>query len=231
MEEIKNSYKLPMDTSMAPDKIREVSTGEAIKVASTIDITLNPIIVTPNIVDNVYNNLINTEGKGGDTATGIPTGSLGLTKKLHESLKVKTGNSSMTEEEASRYYINELYTNLSSLPGYTNLNNKEQETLIDTAYNVGWSNMSKWKGFAKGLAAGNKEDAFRNLLDTANTQGGSSKGIAKRRAHAYNEAFPDDKITKVVQTKDGLEYYKGEKLYFNYDNPPHKSSKIGTLKL
>jgi GH24 family phage-related lysozyme (muramidase) len=183
------------------------------------------------IQDKVYNHLINTEGSSGDTATGIPTGALGLTTKLYDSIKKKTGNSKMTEEEASRYYIDELYNNLSSLPGFTKLNDDEQVILVDTAYNVGWNNMSQWKGFAKGLATGNKEDAFRNLLDTANTEGGTSKGIAKRRALAYNEAFPNNKITHVVQTKDGLEYYKGKKLYFKYDTPPHKSSKIGTLKL
>lgn len=195
----------------------------------------NPLVLdkkpTLSIQDKVYSHLINTEGASGDTATGIPTGALGLTTKLYDSIKKKTGNSKMTEEEASRYYIDELYNNLSSLPGFTKLNDDEQVILVDTAYNVGWDNMSQWKGFAKGLATGNKEDAFRNLLDTANTEGGTSKGIAKRRALAYNEAFPNNKITHVVQTKDGLEYYKGKKLYFKYDTPPHKSSKIGTLKL
>lgn len=185
------------------------------------------------IINALYEEFGVSEGNG-DTTGAAPTGSRGLTTALYAEMKGKHG-ASITEEQASKFYLTEIYTSFSkNLEGFTALDEDVQKGVLDSAYNLGYKGMLKYKGFAAAIKANDKEAIFKNLLDTATVAGQSYRGLAKRRAHAYNEIVKDSKITSVKQEEDGtLKYMKGEEVFFSYKAPKGRAAKssVGTLKI
>lgn len=188
--------------------------------------------INKSIVDQAYDKLLSTEGAEGDKASDVATGKRGLTTKLFNNIKKKYKNEKMTEEEASKIYLQESYDAFSQVDGFKKLTQNEQIAILDNAYNLGYENMLGYKNFMAALKDGtDKEAIFKNLLDTAKSKGKSVKGIAKRRAEAYNIGNPDSPITKVEQTDSGIIYYKGDKEYFRFDAPRSEVSSVGTLEI
>ena len=185
------------------------------------------------IIDELYNEFATSEGNG-DTTGAAPTGKRGLTTSLYETMKQKHG-ANISEEEASKLYIGEAYDGFTSqLNGFDQLDSVAQARIIDTAYNLGWENMLNYPKFSKAVAAGDAEGAMKELLDTAQTDKMSSRGIAKRRAQNYNLVNPSSKITSVRQMKDGtIRYMKGKTMFFSFKPPKgkHKTSAVGVLKV
>ena len=109
-----------------------------------------------------------------------------------------------------------------------------QKGILDAAYNLSYTEMVSDPMFTAAVKTGNKEEIFKNLLDTANVGGQSLKGLAKRRAASYNMANTTSKITAVEQKKDGtVNYYKGKAVFFAYapKNGKHAKSTAGLLKI
>lgn len=185
-----------------------------------------------SVIDYAYDKLLSTEGVTGDTASNVATGKRGLTTKLYNSLKDKYNNQKMTQEEASKIYLQEAYDSFSKIEGFNKLTQDEQISILDNAYNLGYENMQGYKNFMTALKDGTDKDAiFKNLLDTAKVEGKSSKGVAKRRAEAYNVGNPEDPITRVEQTANGIIYYKGDKEYFKFNAPKSEASKVGIIDI
>lgn len=182
------------------------------------------------IIDELYQDFAISEGNG-DTTGAAPTGKRGLTTRLYSAMKKKHGN--ISEEEASKLYLGEAYDKFTAdLAGFDQLPTEAKKGILDSAYNMDFNKMLKFKNFAKAVAAGDVDGAFKNLLDTANINGQSSKGLAKRRAESYNIASPGSPITSVEQDANGeIRYMKGNNVFFSYTprKGKHKSSAAGTI--
>ena len=183
------------------------------------------------IVNNAYNNLAKAEGNSGDTTGAAETLKRGLTKEQYERQKTRTNNPNMTEEEASKAYLEELYVTFNNeIEGFSKLDYDVKSDILHEAYNLGMG-VKNYKNFTKAIKENNPEQIFFNLLDTANISGQTSKGIAVRRAELYNK-YADAKIKTVEQLDDGTLIYSTEEgELFRYKKAKHKSSKAGKVKL
>lgn len=204
----------------------------------------NVEINNKSIIDSAYDKLLNTEGAEGDQASDVKTGARGLTEKLRDSL-IKNNpevfkdldinveeDKKKIEALASKLYLQNSYDAFSQVEGFNKLTEEEQIAILDNAYNLGYENMLGYKNFMAALKDGTNKDAiFKNLLDTAKIEGKSSKGVAKRRAEAYNVGNPTDPITRVEQTPNGIIYYKGDKEYFRFNAPKAEASKVGIIDI
>jgi len=195
---------------------------------------VSPVAKEKNkIIDSLYEEFAVTEGNG-DTTGAAPTGKRGLTDAAYASMKKKYG-SNISEEKASKLYLGDVYSTFSEkLTGFTKLDSEVQKGILDAAYNLSYTEMLSYPMFTAAVKAGNKEEIFKNLLDTANVGGQSLKGLAKRRAASYNMANTTSKITAVEQKKDGtVNYYKGKAVFFAYapKNGKHEKSTAGVLKI
>jgi hypothetical protein len=184
-----------------------------------------------SIVNDAYNNLASAEGSSGDTTGAAETLKRGLTKEQYERQKARTNNPNMTEEEASKAYLEELYVTFNNeLEGFSELDYQVKSDILHEAYNLG-GGMKNYKEFSKAIKDNNVEQIFFKLLDTANISGQTSKGIAVRRAKLYNK-YADAKIKTVEQLDDGTLIYSTEDgELFRYRKAKHKSSKAGKVKL
>lgn len=186
-----------------------------------------------NAAEKVKSLLLENEGTG-DTLTNISTGEGGITSKTKEELEKKAGRS-LTDKEAREAYIDQAVETLSrDISGFSEAPEGLMAFTIDTTYNTGINSPKKWKAFKEAMSNRLWEEAGKQLLDTANSEGGSVKGIAKRRAKFYNKAFPASKITKVEQKTNGeIIYYKGDVEFFSYTprGGKHKGSKAGRVSI
>jgi GH24 family phage-related lysozyme (muramidase) len=190
-------------------------------------------VATPPDSDKVYEALLEDEGKSGDTTGVAETGLRGLTTKQYERQKRINNNPNLSQEEASKLYLKELDTSFSTnVEGYDNLNVNVKQDLLKESYNLG-EGVTKFPGLKAAIKEGNVEKIFFSLLDTANTEGQSSKGLAVRRAKVYNKHV-SEKITEVEQLKDGTLIYKSkDKEVFKYKptKGKHKTSNPGKVNL
>lgn len=170
------------------------------------------------VIDNVYNKLIEFEGASGDTVTGIPTGEKGLTTAEYDRIKKQYGN--MTQAEASKVYLGEQLDILETdFTGFKDLTNAQKQGILDVAYNLrnGAEKMKKFSHFKHYLREGDVPAAMKELLETAQSNGKSMLGLAKRRAESWNTAFPytarnrDMKIRDVEVLEDGTVIYYRDK--------------------
>lgn len=236
------------------DEIKEAYTEEQLKILDEArdylgikklnyegkDVKIN----NKSIIDSAYDKLLSTEGAEGDQASDVKTGARGLTEKLRDSLMKKNPevfkdldinveeDKKKIEALASKLYLQNSYDAFSQVEGFNKLTEEEQIAILDNAYNLGYENMLGYKNFMAALKDGTDKDAiFKNLLDTAKIEGKSSKGVAKRRAEAYNVGNPTDPITRVEQTPNGIIYYKGNKEYFRFNAPKAEASKVGIIDI
>lgn len=183
------------------------------------------------VVNTAYEQLNKYEGKSGDTTGAAKTGKRGLTEEQYERQKLLAKDPELTEEQASKNYLTQLYTRFDrDVEGFSELSNEVKADIIHEAYNLGPS-MTKYPSFTKAIKENNVEQIFFHLLDTANISGETSKGIAVRRAELYNK-YADAKIKTVEQLEDGTLIYSTEDgELFRYKRAKHKSSKAGKVKL
>ena len=183
------------------------------------------------VVNTAYEQLNKYEGESGDTTGAAKTLKRGLTEEEYERQKRLAKDPELSEEQASKNYLTQLYTRFDrDVEGFSELSNEVKADIIHEAYNLGPS-MTKYPSFTKAIKENNLEQIFFNLLDTANISGQTSKGIAVRRAELYNK-YADAKIKTVEQLDDGTLIYSTEKgELFRYKKAKHKSSKAGKVKL
>lgn len=183
------------------------------------------------VVNEAYNNLLKAEGNSGDTTGAAKTGKRGLTEEQYKRQKTIANNPNMTEEEASKAYLEELYVTFNNeIEGFSKLDYDVQSDILHEAYNLGIG-VKNYKNFTNAIKENNPEKIFFNLLDTANISGQTSKGIAVRRAELYNK-YADAKIKTVEQLEDGTLIYSTEDgELFRYRKAKHSSSKPGKVKL
>lgn len=184
-----------------------------------------------NLAARVFKNLAKNEGRRGDTLTNVETGDFGLTTELFNAIKRKTNNPNLTQTQASLYYIKESNTELSKIDGYKELDDVTKEGILDTAYNLGWGKVSTFPKLTKAINERNPEQIMMNLLDTANADNKSVRGLAKRRAENYNSVNPSSPITSVEQRQDGITYRKGDKVFLEYNKPKHPESRLGSIPI
>jgi len=179
------------------------------------------------IVNTVYDSLEESEGKEGDTTGAAETGKIGVTQMARDAV----GNPNIDDREIAKLYLIDIGAKLQGLEGYAEAPDGVQVALLDTMYNTG-DQLLGWKGMAEGLKGGDYEKAMKNILDTAQVEGKSMKGLAKRRAKAYNIAFPSS-ISSVLQQLDGTIKYnnKAGDTLFEYRVPRHEKSEAGVITL
>lgn len=180
-------------------------------------------------VDDVYKNLIHEEGAEGDTTGAAVTGKLGVTEGARS---VIPGSEDMSDKEVAKAYIERLGSMVPEDTPYS-----VTYSLVDTAYNAG-EGVFKYPKLSKALKEGDWMGVATNFLDTATIGGKSSKGLAGRRARAYNriaEEFGGDVIEKVFQAEDGTLSYLNEEgdviFSFKAKNGRHPSSRVGSLRV
>ena len=187
------------------------------------------------LVNDVYDMLEEFEGKFGDNTGAADTVDRGLTKKEWQRQKDRANNQNMTPKEASIAFLKENYVKFyNELPGFKDLDYSLQQDILNESYNLGMNDLVDPKKYPKFMKAVNNQDPeqiFFNLLDTANTGGKSSKGIAVRRAKLYNK-WADSQIKTVEQLKDGTIIYSTEEgELFRYRKPKADRSDPGKVKL
>jgi len=187
------------------------------------------------LVNDVYDMLEEFEGKFGDNTGAADTVDRGLTKKEWQRQKDRANNQNMTPQEASIAFLKENYVKFyNELPGFKDLDWSLQRDILNESYNLGMNDLVNPKKYPKFMQAVNNQDPeqiFFNLLDTANTGGKSSKGIAVRRAKLYNK-WTESKIKTVEQLKDGTIIYSTEEgELFRYRKPKADRSDPGKVKL
>ena len=187
------------------------------------------------LVNDVYDMLEEFEGKFGDNTGAADTVDRGLTRKEWQRQKDRANNQNMTPQEASIAFIKENYVKFyNELPGFKDLDWSLQRDILNESYNLGMNDLVNPKKYPKFMKAVNNQDPeqiFFNLLDTANTGGKSSKGIAVRRAKLYNK-WADSQIKTVEQLKDGTIIYSTEEgELFRYRKPKADRSDPGKVKL
>lgn len=192
---------------------------------------------TASPVDNVVNNILGVEGVG-DDVTDVPTGIAGITPAALAATGRKGVNpNSLSQEEAlqvAREYTTQLDEGFSNkLEGYDNLSPAAKEAILDTGYNLG-PKIANFPSFKKAVAAGDETEAMKQLLDTANANGKSLRGIARRRAHNYNKVA-DVPIATVEQMADGTLRYldANDNVIFSYKarGGRHADSGIGRISV
>lgn len=192
-------------------------------------------VVPGSPVDNVVNNILSVEGVG-DDVTDVPTGIGGITPKALSAIGV-TGiqPEDLTEEQAlsaARAYTQQLDQDFTSnLEGYSTLSPRAQEAILDTAYNLG-PEVTNFSKFSEAVKAGDEQEAMKQLLDTANVDSKSMRGIAKRRANNYNRVA-DVPITTIEQKEDGTLVYldSDDNVIFSYKpkGGRHEQSAVGRI--
>lgn len=168
------------------------------------------------------------EGSG-DLVTDVETGNLGVTEQARKAAKAPQGASDV---EVAEGYLNFLEGKWKGVEGYSSASPEVRKALLDTSYNVG-EGVTRFSGITKALKKGDEEEVILNLLDTASVEGKSVKGLAKRRAEAYNQVS-DSPITKVEQMDDGtIVYFKGEEEFFKYKpkGGRHEKSDVGVIDI
>jgi hypothetical protein len=150
---------------------------------------------------------------------------------------------------ASRAYTNEIYSDYmnpdskSYLEGFELLPNSAQDFVISSAYNMGKDfhvdtpKERRMPSFKAAVKAGDAYEAGVQLLDTAQVDGQSSKGVAVRRAKEFN-ALADQlgraRINRLVASDDGIRYFgksdDGEDyLISSILKPLHKTNRAGSI--
>ena len=178
------------------------------------------------LADQVLEKLAAKEGTG-DEVTDVKTGALGVT----EAARKAVGATDKTDDaKVAKDYLNVLENKWEGVEGFSEASDDVKKALLDTTYNIG-EGVLKFKGVKSALKGGNEEEVVKSLLDTASVDGKAVKGLAKRRAEAYNEVS-DTPITEVEQLEDGtLIYKKGEEEFFKYkaEGGKHEKSGVGTI--
>lgn len=195
-----------------------------------------------DVVDSVFSELRQKEGKG-DLTGAAPTGDLGVTSEARKQVGLQEKwNKAKTEQErdaidreASKKYLKYLYNKFPR--HWKKMPIELQKAFLDTSYNIG-PNLFKYKNVNKGIKDNNWDFAAKNILDTANIDGQTSKGLAKRRAQAYNKIAEVSGLTpirEVEQKENGTILYKdikGNTIFtYNKKSGKHSSSEAGSLKI
>ena len=157
----------------------------------------------------MFASLASNEGSG-DNVTSVPTAHFGVTEAAADAVG-ETFEENMSEEKEQRIataYANYLEGNFRQRSAsWDNLDSATKEAALDAAYNLGES-VFGYKGFMGALdTATAPDDILIHTLDTAQTEGKASKGIAIRRAEGYNKAATGAKIAYVEAKQDGTIIY------------------------
>ncbi|QEG09217.1 endolysin glycosidase [Vibrio phage Phriendly] len=186
-----------------------------------------------NPVDHVYSHLSQLEGRG-DNVTDVPTGNMGVTMTARKSIDAPDN---MPDEEVAKEYLALLNRRWGMRKGFNEAPPEVQAMLLDASYNMGEQTMSGslFPRLNAALEEGNYGEVSKQLLDTANVEGQSVKGIAKRRALTYNLANPDNSISEIEQLRDGTIIYRdmegNELMSYRPDGGRHPASKAGRMSL
>lgn len=206
---------------------------------------------------NFLPHLLRMEGRG-DDVTDVPTGLAGMTMKTYGAMRKKlpkgtlpawTDKSKPPSDEkiliASKAYANNIYSDYSTpggsnyLEGFTELPPVTQDMILSSAYNMGKAFHKKAPSFTKAVKDNNSMEAANQLLDTANTEGAASMGLARRRAQERNsvaEFLGQPLIDDIVQTDFGIDYrtaandLRESESLFSYLKPRHETSPSGVMR-
>jgi len=191
------------------------------------------------------------EGRG-DDVTDVVTGLAGMTKGTYNSIvgMLPKGSLPKWEEKepsdkdllkASNAYVNSVYQDYSSnFPGFSELPAEAQDMILSSAYNLGKDFHKKAPKFRRAVSEGSSMEAARQLLDTAQADGMSMMGLARRRALEYNalaRASGEPLISQIVQDDDGTvsyRYVSGEGApgtLMSFKRPRHPKSPAGSFSL
>lgn len=206
-------------------------------------------------MNKLLNHLLLAEGRG-DDVTDVVTGLAGMTKGTYNRMQKKSPKAlprwdkeTPTDDQlmtASRMYANKIYSDFIDpesnlyLEGFDSLPEPAQDGIISSAYNLGEKSMSGFPGFRRAVKNKDPYEAMKQLLDTANTEGRSSKGLALRRAREFNSVASKlgrPRINRVVASEDGTISYLGQSEdgqaleILRYKKPRHETSKPGIVDI
>jgi hypothetical protein len=182
-------------------------------------------------------NIPKFEGARGDTATSTKTLEHGVTPSRLEDIRVKTGNPELSAKEAVPLILQDSFEQLSTkLTGFEGLPETAQAALVDLSFNLTPSRVAGFKGIKAAVEAGDVNLAMRETLDTAQADGHSFRGLARRRAVNYNTAITSGpKITTVEQLNDGINYLDAKgNIVFGFKKPRKKGkngSPLGKIQV
>ena len=182
-------------------------------------------------VTAVLKHLLATEGTG-DKSTNKATGEGGITDERELELEAREGRE-LNDKEAREMALRDEHDALeAALPEYTDLPVAAQAAVLDLAYNLRASKVLNMGDLTTAIKNGVVSKVLFETLDTANIAGKTSKGVAVRRARAYNRAS-SIKIISVEQLADGtIKYFlKDRQLLMSYKKPKHPKSDAGSVTL
>ena len=163
----------------------------------------------PTIGAAMFESIASEEGSG-DEVTDVPTSHYGVTEAAAKAVgkEFDVGMSEAEAKEISIQYLDLLDSKFANkVSGWEAKPQAVKQMAINAAYNMGDSKVFGFKGFMSDLKANKTADEVgKNLLDTANAGGKSLRGLALRRARAYNQAAIN-KIVEVEQKSSGKIIY------------------------
>lgn len=182
---------------------------------------------TDGTTDKVLSELSAKEGVG-DKVTSVKTGELGVTEAAR---KAVGADEDTPDSEVARKYLTKLEGRWKGVEGYDSAPETLKEALLDTSYNMGEQVFGMNKTLSD-LKSGEYDKVAEALLYTASVGGKSVRGVAVRRAEAYNKVAEND-ITEIEQKEDGTLVYKdseGKELFsYKPKGGRHEKSKVGSI--
>lgn len=163
----------------------------------------------------------------GDDVTNVITGELGVTQAARDAVGATPDTPGRV---VALMYLKLLESRWEGVEGYKDSSPELKEALLDSSYNLG-EGIFNYPRLRRAVMEGNEVWAVYELLDTAQVEGKSLKGLAKRRAEMYNKVAEVD-IDRVEQEVDGtIVYWSSDEtvLRFKPKGGRHEKSSVGSI--
>lgn len=205
--------------------------------------------IRESVINSVFEDLKSHEWASWDTTWAAATLKYWLTVNRYNIIKAETGNPNISQEDAIRYYLWQLYDIWMKKEWFNHASARLRQALLDSSYNIWgwifnywWLSRELWdlswlpNANLRQSALAESEVIKVWLLDTAAIEWKASLWLAKRRAMIYNKVAPSDMQIVKVEVLDTWKVI----YWWDWDNNEifsyipksktvHASSAIGVL--
>jgi GH24 family phage-related lysozyme (muramidase) len=153
---------------------------------------------------------------------------MGVTEAARKAVKASKDT---PDHEVAAAYLELLESKFAkNMPGFEDAPEQAKAMLLDAGYNMG-EQVTRFSGVKAAMERGDYREAGLNLLDTANVDGQTVRGVALRRAESFN-LLGEEQIAFVEQLPDGTIKYldESDNVIFQYKTPKGRHPKSAAIK-